>query len=226
MKKQTWFLGALLAAALFFPSTSNAQSGALCDGIFHWVYVAGAENLNGSETGFEYLCQTGSATGRLLIYVDGGGGCWTGDSCDCQPDSNGLCTNPNSTISHSFFNQSTSDDGLRWAQTYWGGGVGAGNPDLSTPGAWAAAFAGPTSPFNQNWNIVFIPYVTGDAHMGNTVQKLTTSGGNTYSVHFMGYRNVTNDLAVIASLFPQQDRYLGRQRGWGRCRLQPEPIPR
>lgn len=206
MKRQILLFGALLVAALFFPSRGNAQSGAVCDGVFHWVYVAGTENQDGSETGFEYLCQTGSPTGPLLFYVNGAGACWTGDNCDCQPDSNGRCTNPNSATLIGFSNQSTSDDGLSWAQTYWGGGVGAGNPQVSVPGALAAAFAGPTSPFNQNWNIVFIPFSTGDAFMGDTVQELTTSGGKTYAVHFKGYRNVRNDLSVIASLFPNPSK--------------------
>jgi hypothetical protein len=196
----------LLAVMLFFPSTASGQNGPKCDGVFHWVYVAGAENLDGSETGFEYLCQTGSATGPLLFYLQGGGACWTGDNCDCQPNSGGVCTNPNSTNFYGFFNQSTSDDGLPWAQTYWGGGVGAGNPQVSTPGARAAAFAGPTSPFNQNWNIVYIPHTTGDAFMGDTLQKLTTRGGKTYTAHFRGYRNVRNDLTVIASLFPNPSK--------------------
>ena len=135
MKKSWLVFNALLLTMVLLPTTANAQNGAVCDGIFHWVYVTGAENLDGSETGFEYICQTGSSTGPLLFYVNAGGACWTGDSCDCQPDSNGICTNPNSTVAYGFFNQSTSDDGLPWAQTYWGGGIGAGNPQVSAPRA-------------------------------------------------------------------------------------------
>src|SRR5215469_12180570 len=124
MKKSMLSFGAFLTLALFLPSTAIGQNGAVCDGVFHWVYVAGAVNLDGSETGFEYLCQTGSTTGPLLFYLEGSGACWTGDNCDCQPNSVGVCTNPNSTNAAGFFNQSTSDDGLTWAQTFWGGGVG------------------------------------------------------------------------------------------------------
>jgi hypothetical protein len=154
---------------------------------------------------------TGSPNGPLLFYLQSGGACWTGDNCDCQPDSLGQCTNPNSTIVHGFFNQSTSDDGLPWSQTYFGG-AGDVRASLESAGAPpAAAFAGPTSPFNQSWNIVFIPYTTGDAFMGDTVQELTTSGDKTYAVHFRGYRNVTDDLAVIASLFPNP----GKIAIWG-----------
>src|SRR5579864_6696625 len=114
MKRQMLLFGALLIAGILFPSRANAQSGAVCDGVFHWVYVAGTENLDGSETGFEYLCQTSSPNSPLLVYMEAGGACWTGDNCDCQPDSLGLCTNPNSTIFENFFNQSTADDGLSW----------------------------------------------------------------------------------------------------------------
>jgi hypothetical protein len=175
--------------------------------VFHWVYVTGTENFDGSETGFEYLCQPNFSSGPLLFYLQGAGACWTGDSCDCQPNSAGVCIGPNSTNAFGFFNKSTSDDGLPWARTYWGGGAGAGNPQITaTPVQRAAAFAGLTSPFNLNWNIIYIPAVTGDAHMGDAVQQLTTSAGRTYTAHFRGYRNITYDLKVIGPLFPNPSK--------------------
>src|SRR5579864_9038744 len=86
MKKSALVSGVFLVIVLFSPPNANAGNGALCDSVFHFVYVRGAVNLDGSETGFEYLCQTGSPNGPLLVYVQGGGGCWTGDNCDCQPN--------------------------------------------------------------------------------------------------------------------------------------------
>jgi len=177
-------------------------SGALCDGIFHWLPVPSTENLDGSETGFEYLCQTGSPNSPLLVYMESGGGCWTADNCYCQPDALGQCTTSTHTIQTGFFNQSTSDDGLRWSQTYWGGDSGTMSKIIGGGGPIGAAFVGPSSPFNQDWNIVFIPYSTGDGFVGDTVRRFTTSSGVSYDVHFRGYRNVKLDLELMGSLFP------------------------
>jgi len=174
-----------------------ASGSAQCDGIFHFLDVPGAENLDGSPTGIEYLCQTGSAHGPLLVYMDGAGACDSGDTCYCQPDASGSCTNPNATITSGFFDKATSDDGRTWAQTYFGGAnstIGAGSG--------AAAFAGPTSPFNRHWNIVYIPATTGDGYLGDKVRELTTSSGHTFAAHFVGYRNVQLFLREIGTLFP------------------------
>ena len=120
--------GSSVMAGFLFPPATNAADGPLCDGVFHWVYVTGTENLDGSETGFEYFCQPNFSSGPLLLYLQGAAACFTGDGCDCQPNSAGVCTNPNATTVYGFFNQSTSDDGLPWAQTYWGGWRRGGKP--------------------------------------------------------------------------------------------------
>ena len=64
---------ALVALALLLASTADATSArggrlqaglatdtARCDGLFHFLSVPGAVNLDGSRTGIEFLCQTGS----------------------------------------------------------------------------------------------------------------------------------------------------------------------
>lgn len=191
--------GNAAGSVLLGPTQPGTASGSSrCDGIFHFLYVPGAENLDGSPTGIEYDCQTGSAHGPLLVYLDGAGGCNGGDSCYCQPDASGACTNPNATIVVGFFDKANSDDGRTWSQTYFGG---ATSPVIGV-GSGAAAFAGPTSPFNQSWNIVYIPATTGDGYMGDKVRQLTTSSGYTYLAHFVGYRNLQLDLSRIAALFP------------------------
>jgi hypothetical protein len=196
------FAGSAGAASLGTAQLSGVTGSAQCDGTFHYVPVAGAVNIDGSPTGIEYLCETGSPSGPLLVYIDGEGGCWTGDSCDCQPDTSGVCTNPNATISTGFFDKANSDDGRTWAQSYFGE---AYSPIIGA-NSGAAAFAGPTSPFNQNWNIVYIPATTGDAFTGDKVRQLTTSTGYTYTAHFVGYRNIQLDLRQIQTLFPSPSK--------------------
>ena len=197
-------LASLLACGNAIGSAgAQLQSGfgtgsARCDGVFHFLDVPGAQNIDGSPTGIEYICQTGSPRAPLLIYLDGVGGCDSGDTCDCQPDASGLCTNPNTTIVMGFFDKANSDDGRTWAQTYFGGAssVIGGGP------SGTGAFVGPNSTVNQNWNIVYIPATTGDGYLGNKVRQLTTSSGRTYAAHFVGYRNIQLDLGEIRALFP------------------------
>ena len=152
------FIGVSDARAGDTAQPSSVPNGMHCDGIFHLIYVLGAENLDGSETGFEYICQTGSPGGPLLVYLQGIGACWDGPGCDCQPNASGVCTNPNPNafLAQGFFKKSNSDDGLTWAETYWGGGNSgsAANSALGYgAGTEAAAFAGPTSPFTGYRNI-------------------------------------------------------------------------
>src|SRR4051794_27686424 len=65
---------------------SALTSGATCDGRWHWVDVDGTFCGDGSPTGFQYICR-GSADGPLLVYLDGGGACWSADTCDLSsPD--------------------------------------------------------------------------------------------------------------------------------------------
>ena len=197
-------LGAARAPAGASPTTIGQTGfaanpgGAQCDGIFHYVSVAGTANLDGSPTGIEYSCQTGSPRGPLLVYMGGGGFCGSGDTCDCQPDASGACTNPNADISIGFFNKATSDDGRTWAQTYFGG---TPSKTIGDGPSGRGAFAGPTSPFKQNWNIVYIAPSTGDGYLGDKVRQLTTSSGHTSTAHFVGYQNVQRDLAEIHALF-------------------------
>jgi hypothetical protein len=159
-----------------------------CDGIVHWLDVAGTECLDGSRTGIQYVCQAGTSA-PLVIDVDSGGACWDAATCQCVPDAVGNCT-LGFPLEANAFGRAASFDGLPRAQSFWG---------------QAAAFSGPTSPFNQDWNIVQIPYCTGDAHSGNA-DRTYTSGSLTVHAHHHGYKNVALDLAVIKSLFPAPSR--------------------
>src|SRR5262249_8063242 len=117
------------------------------------------------------------------------------------PDASGNCTNPGSIISRNKFGSAQSWSGLTWSQTFFGcstpGGTGC-NGDGTT----AAAFNGTNSPFKTNWNIVHIPYCTGDVHAGNAVQTYSPTGGGTLTQYFKGYNNITLDLAQMTGLFP------------------------
>jgi hypothetical protein len=174
----------LVVAILAGAHSASAQT-AVCDGKFHWVDVAGTECLDGSPTGIQYICR-GDPSGPLVIDVDSGGACWDGVTCQCDPDSLGFCTNPNSTISVNSWSKADSFDGLSWTQSGYGG---------------AALFTGPTSPFSQTGNLAHMPYCTGDVHNGDADTTYSTGTGK-LKAHHRGYRNIGLELPVLKSLFP------------------------
>src|ERR1041384_1194070 len=163
---------------------------AVCDGQFHYVETPGAVCLDGSHTGFEYVCQKGlTPEGPLLVEVDGGGACWDADTCDCQPDASGVCQGPNTTLyGLAFFGIAQSLDGRAWSDT-WGAGP-------------SSIYAGPTSPFDRNYNFVHIPYCSADTHSGDAIHDFVTSGGRRYQAWFKGYPNFTLFMRRAQALFP------------------------
>lgn len=61
------------------------------------------------------------------------------------------------------------------------------------------------SPF-RDWNIVFIPYCTGDFHGGDSVATYSDPNGKKRSFSHVGRRNVIADVARLRGLFPSPSR--------------------
>ncbi len=132
------------------------------------------------------LCRDGSTTGfgvRLLpdargvmIYLQGGGACYDEKSCT---------QNANTPIAGESF---TRDDFSDWVSTLGSQGV------FNT-----------TSPANPvaRWNHVYIPYCTGDLHGG--AKKNARVPGVADAQQFVGYRNLANNLRLIAPFFKRAE---------------------
>jgi hypothetical protein len=69
--------------------------------------------------------------------------------------------------------------------------------DLSDVSAGIFDFADPRNPF-KDWSVVFVPYCTGDVHLGNT----THDYGGGVVVHHDGYVNGTTALGALVEFFP------------------------
>jgi hypothetical protein len=207
-----------------------AQAAAICDARVHFESVAGTECLNGSPSGFDYLCQAAEgAPAPLVVYFDGGGACWDGNTCDCRPcvaeDSRPECAGvPPGVCSSGYIAESSPG--------YERAGAGLSFSD-SLQGY--TLFTSVNSPFRTSWNYAFIAYCTGDLHAGNAAQSYTTTDHRqgyacfvdsdcrdpmtgasgpagsceagfckdvTYSVKHKGYANAAKILDRIAALFP------------------------
>ena len=60
----------------------------------------------------------------------------------------------------------------------------------------------PKNPF-ADWNEVYIPYCTGDFHIGNTSITYPLENGTTLTIHHNGRQNITETLAWIYAAFKQ-----------------------
>ncbi|MCX8073676.1 MAG: pectinacetylesterase family protein [Candidatus Binatia bacterium] len=96
-------------------------------------------------------------TNNLLIYYQGGGACWNWMTCGF------LVT------------FDTSVDPL-----------GSDNPNNLASPAGFANLSNPNNPF-KDWNIIFVPYCTGDLHFGDADREYTNS--STVLVYHRGYHN-------------------------------------
>ena len=106
---------------------------------------------------YSFWVRRGSVN-KLLMYYQGGGACWDNLTCAGIP---GL-TGP-------VFKTNTSDND---------------NPDLRSTGF--ADLGNPDNPF-RDWNIVFVPYCTGDVHWGNRVVEYP--GTTSITIEHKGYAN-------------------------------------
>jgi hypothetical protein len=65
----------------------------------------------------------------------------------------------------------------------------------------------PKNPFDS-WNAIYIPYATGDMHVGNREYEYKAKNGKTKILHHSGYANVKLCLDFASPLFPDTDKLL------------------
>jgi hypothetical protein len=151
--------------------------------------LASAEDSMGTWTWIpraDTRCRDGSNTGfgvRLLpdakavmIYLQGGGACYDAKSCK---------ENARAPIAGENF---AADKFDRWVATLGNQGV-FNTANASNPVA--------------RWNHVYIPYCTGDLHGG--ARENVSIPGVSGKQQFVGYRNLHNDLKLLAPYFREAE---------------------
>jgi hypothetical protein len=142
-----------------------------------WVPFADSSCANGTTTGIG-VNLTGTPGARALIYLEGGGACWSDLTCYT------LMTAANITTGY--------------GETNFAADVAT---ELSIPGGFFDRTAS-ANPF-KDYNYVYVPYCTGDVFAGNNVAKFTTA-----TTHFAGYTNMGAFLSRIVPTFPDADRII------------------
>ncbi|RKG83559.1 hypothetical protein D7V88_23840 [Corallococcus terminator] len=177
MRSFLWMSLLALAAPV-----SSARAEVLVEGIvdvlvdggntYNWqkVTLPGTKCGNGSQYKF-FVHRTSSP--NLLFMMEGGGACWDYDSCSGRTGILGAA-NPNG-IPDDYMTQFTAK--------YVSPIVNGADPGLP--------FRDRKDIVTKDWNIVYLPYCTGDVHVGNNVKTYTdTTGGQAPLVwHHSGYTN-------------------------------------
>ncbi len=109
-------------------------------------------------------------TSKLMIYFEGGGACWSADNC-----APGYTFPPGDPNARPLFAQDVPDDRM---DSYASGIFDYTNPENPVGG----------------YNAVFIPYCTGDIHMGNSTHDWESSDGESYTMNFKGFVNASTVL--------------------------------
>lgn len=139
-----------------------------------WVDVPGSACANGRPTGFGVNPHAGSRD--VLVFLQGGGACWDGITCW-------------GPVSSSFYVA-----------------TGYGRLEFVTDAARVAMLfmrREAANPF-RDFNMVYVPYCTGDVHVGNRVSTYDFFGA--HETHHMGARNLGLFLPRIAATFPDARR--------------------
>jgi hypothetical protein len=192
-------LCATLAAALAAPRAAAAETlletivGVIVDGgnDYAWqrVELPGTRCGNGSQYKF-FVHKTPSP--NLLFLFEGGGACWDYDTCSGRAGVLGAA-NPNG-ISNDYMTQFTAK--------YVSPIVNGADPGLPLRSR--------TDLPTKGWNIVYMPYCTGDVHVGNRQSTYvdTTGGQPPLTWSHSGYTNTLAAVAYARSQFPAVNKLL------------------
>jgi hypothetical protein len=197
MKRYLWMC--LLLAFAATPSAARAE--VLVNGIvdvlvdggnnYSWqkVELPGAKCGNGSQYKF-FVHQSSSP--NLLFFFEGGGACWDYDTCSGRAGVLGAA-NPNGI---------TDDYMTQFTAKYVSPIVNGADPGIPL----RSRIDLPT----KDWNIVYMPYCTGDVHVGNNAATYTDQTGQQPPLvwHHSGYSNTVLAINHAKALFPSVQKLL------------------
>src|SRR5678816_1284198 len=158
---------------------------------YHWEKVAlpGSQCGNGSQ--YKFFARRTSSP-NLLFFFEGGGACWDFDTCSGRAGVLGAA-NPNG-IADDYMTQFTA----KFVSPI----VNGADPGLPLRSR--------TDLVTKDWNIVYMPYCTGDVHMGNRTTTYTDPTGAQPPLTWkhVGYRNTLAAIQWAHAQFPSVAKLL------------------
>jgi hypothetical protein len=128
-------------------------------------------------------------TTKTLVYFEGGGACWDQNACLGKGKLSEVASNPNG-VPENYFSK-----------------LNLGAYGLSTPLITRTPLLGKI--FTQDWNIVYVPYCTGDVHAGNKVMVYNDADPANQLVYYhRGYANAKSLAKWMKANMPQPEQLL------------------
>jgi Pectinacetylesterase len=191
---------ACLFAAPAAPGTARAEDllvtvvDVLIDGgnTYSWEKVELPGTYCGDGSQYKFFVHK-SASPNLVFYLEGGGACWDYDTCSGRAGKLGAA-NPNG-IADDYMQQPTAQ--------YVSPIVNGADPGI-------LALRSKSNIVTQGWNVVFMPYCTGDVHIGNNVAEYVdpTGAEPPLTWHHSGHANTMAAIAYAQAEFPAIQKLL------------------
>ena len=153
-------------------------------------------------------------TSKTLVYFEGGGACWTQKGCQGKGKLTEVASNPNG-VPENYFSQ-----------------INLAAFGLSTPLITRTPLLGKI--YTQDWNLVYVPYCTGDVHTGASVQIYKDNDpSQPLTYHHRGYKNAKALGDWMAANLPRPEHLLvsgssaggvGATANYGVLRLATNPV--
>lgn len=158
---------------------------------YNWEKVALPGTTCGNGSQYKFFVRR-TASPNVLFLFEGGGACWDYDTCSGRAGILGAA-NPNG-IADDYMQQFTAK--------YVSPLVNGADPGLP--------FRSRTDIATKDWNIVYMPYCTGDVHVGNNSVTYTDSTGQQPPLawHHSGYGNTIAAINYAKVQFPSVQKLL------------------
>ena len=173
------------------PNPSGYGDGFSPGAYYQWQTIklapsTGAVCGNGSQ--YKFFVNRVPNTRNTIIYMEGGGACWDYPSCSGQTGIRGA-RNPNGV----------PDDYMSLL-----------NPSSSLVSPFVVRAHPWTAVKTQNWNMIYVPYCTGDVYSGDKVAIYNDSAGQASPLiwHHNGIRNTRAVVAWLKNNLPRPTQML------------------
>jgi hypothetical protein len=158
---------------------------------YNWEMVSLPNTYCGNGSNYKFFLRRTSSQ-NLLVFFEGGGACWDYDTCSGRAGVLGAA-NPNGI----------ADDHMQQTgQKYVSPIVNGNDPGIPLRAR--------TNLVTRDWDIVYMPYCTGDVHVGNSLRTYNDPTGVQPPLTWRhnGYNNTTAAMAYAASQFPNVNKLL------------------
>jgi hypothetical protein len=184
---------ALIACALPFAAWAVGIEDIVDGGNdYAWERVEIPGTLCGNGSQYKFWVYDSPTSQNLLVMFEGGGACWDYETCSGQAGLLGAA-NPNGL----------PDDYITsFKAEYVSPLVNGADPGIPLR---------PKNPIVTNgWDVVYMPYCTGDVHVGNNVVTYSDPTGQNPPITWrhVGFHNTRSALQYLATRFPSVSKLL------------------